>query len=156
MNMTRFGGNEFMGFSVPLVFGGRYFVLEPGNPPLLSVFLEVDGQVVFEVLKNKPISNLQSDVSSTGAGIVAVSDKKTKRFLYKIRPTSTTSVVFGKLDGSEINVQITDKNIHVGTNVFENNTFDGMKAGLVIHENGDIIVGTNLPPVVVALLKPKN
>jgi hypothetical protein len=154
--MTRFGGNDFKGFSVPLVFGGRYFVLEPGNPPLLSVFLEVDGQAVFEVLKNKPVPNLQSDVSSTGAGIVAISDKKTKRFLYKIRPASITSVVFGKLDGSEINVQITDKNIHVGTNIFENNTFDGMKAGLVIHENGAVIVGTNLPPVVIALLKPKN
>jgi hypothetical protein len=154
--MTRFGGNEFIGFSVPLVFGGRYFVLEPGNPPLLSVFLELNGQAVFEVLKNKPIPNPQSEVSSTGAGIVAVTDKKTKRFLYKIRPASSTSVVFGKLDGSEINVQITDKNIHVGTNIFQNNTFDGMMAGIVIHENGEIIVGAKLPPIVVALLKSKN
>lgn len=33
--MARFGGNEFTGFSVPLVFEGRYFVMEPGNPPLM-------------------------------------------------------------------------------------------------------------------------
>lgn len=44
----------FTSFSVPLVFCGRYFVLEPTDPPSLSVFVEVDGQPIFEVLKNKP------------------------------------------------------------------------------------------------------
>ena len=58
--MARFGGNEFSSFSVPLVFDGRYFVLEPGNPVLLSVFIEREGKLIFEVLKNK---GLKSGVS---------------------------------------------------------------------------------------------
>jgi hypothetical protein len=53
--MARFGGNEFTDFSVPLVFAGRYFILEPATPrPLITVFLERDGKPVFEVLKNEP------------------------------------------------------------------------------------------------------
>ncbi len=44
--MARFGGNEFSSFSVPLVFDGRYFVLEPGNPALLSVFIEREGKAI--------------------------------------------------------------------------------------------------------------
>ena len=31
--MTKLGSNEFTSFSVPLVFAGRYFILEPGDPP---------------------------------------------------------------------------------------------------------------------------
>ena len=34
--MAKFGGNEFTDFSVPLVFEGRYFVLEPGDTPSLD------------------------------------------------------------------------------------------------------------------------
>jgi hypothetical protein len=44
-------------FSVPLVFEGRYFVLEAGNPSMVSVFLERDGKPVFEILKNRPMEN---------------------------------------------------------------------------------------------------
>jgi hypothetical protein len=51
--LAKFGGNEFKA-SLCLVFDGRYFVLEPGNPPMLTVFLERDGQPVFEVLRNRP------------------------------------------------------------------------------------------------------
>lgn len=49
--MARFGGNEFTGFSVPLVFEGRYFIMEPGDPPKLTVVYEKDGEPIFEVLK---------------------------------------------------------------------------------------------------------
>jgi hypothetical protein len=154
--MTRFGGNEFNAFSMPLVFGGRYFVLEPGNPPLLSVFFEAEGRAVFEVLKNKPAANSLSDVSSTDVGIVAVSDKQTKRFLYKVRPGSETSVAFGKLDGGEVSVRITDRMILVGGNKFENCTFNGSGAGLLVSDNGDIRAGASLPQAVLRLLDPQS
>ena len=52
--MAKFGGNEFIGFSVPLVFEGRYFIMEPGNPPNITVVREIKGTPVFEVLKNEP------------------------------------------------------------------------------------------------------
>ena len=55
--MARFGGNDFIGFSVPLVFDQGYFIMEPSNSPLITVVMEVDGEPVFEVLKNNPIEN---------------------------------------------------------------------------------------------------
>jgi hypothetical protein len=54
LGMVRFGGQEFIGFSVPLAFAGRYFVIEPGEPPLVSVVVEVGTTVGFEVVKNEP------------------------------------------------------------------------------------------------------
>jgi hypothetical protein len=150
--MTRFGGNEFTSFSVPLVFAGRCFILEPGNPPLLTVLTEVNGRPVFEVLKNQPVKNPVSDVTATAAGIVTVADKKTSRFLYKIRPGSETSVAFGKLDGGEISAKITDKKLQIGGITLENNVFNGVMAGVVVDKNGGIGIGAPLPTPIVKLL----
>ncbi len=150
--MARFGGNEFTGFSVPLVFEGRYFIMEPGDPPRITVLIVSEGKPAFEVLKNAPSDNALTEVSSTPPGIVTVSDKKTGRFLYKIRPGSETSVSFGKLDGGEISVRITDRNIQVGSNTFENNTFIGNMAGIVVQANGSIGVGAPIPPLVLEWL----
>lgn len=153
--MARFGGNEFTGFSVPLVFAKRYFILEPNDPPILSIFVEIEGKPIFEILKNEPVANPLSEVSVTPPGIITVSDKKTNRFLYKIRPGSETSVAFGKLDGGKISAKITDTKIQVGGITLENNIFDGVMAGVVVEENGGIGIGAPLPPLVVKLLKGK-
>ncbi len=70
--MAKFGGNEFIGFSVPLVFEGRYFIMEPGNPPNITVVREIKGTPVFEVLKNDPSSNPYTDVTKTPPGIITI------------------------------------------------------------------------------------
>jgi hypothetical protein len=150
--MARFGGNEFTRFSVPLVFRGRYFVLEPGQPPLLTVFVEHDGTPEFEVLRNQPVDNSHSDVSRSPAGIVTVSDRETGRFLYKIRPGSETSVAFGTLRGGEVSARISDRALSVGSITLENNTFDGVMAGVVVDGDGGVGIGCALPPAVAALL----
>ena len=151
--MVRFGGNEFTHFSVPLVFCGRYFVLEPGEPPQLTVFVEQNGAPVFEVLRNEPVDNPRSDVSRTPAGIVTVSDRETGRFLYKIRPASDTSVAFGTLDGGEVQAKISDRALSVGGITLENNMFDGVMAGVVVRDDGGVGIGCALPAAVAALLK---
>ena len=62
--MVRFEGNIFSDFSVPLVFEGRYFIIEPGTPnPLVTVVVEHDREPVFEVLKNEPQQNPLTEVS---------------------------------------------------------------------------------------------
>lgn len=143
--MARFGGNEFTDFSVPLVFEGRYFIMEPGDPPQITVVIDRGGEPVFEVLKNAPRDNNFTEVSSTPAGIVTVVDKNTRKFLYKIRPGSETSVAFGKLDGGEISVRITDRNIRLGTNTVENNKFIGSMAGVVVYADGGMGIGAPIP-----------
>lgn len=143
--MTRFGGNEFTDFSVPLVFEGRYFVLEPGDPPRMTVLLERDQQPVFEVLKNQPNENAVTDVTAGQTGVATVVAKATGRFLYKVRPASETSVVFGKLDGGEISVRITDRAIQVGGITVENNRFIGSTAGVVVGPDGSVGIGAPIP-----------
>jgi hypothetical protein len=150
--MAKFGGNEFTGFSVPLVFEGRYFIMEPSNPPLITVVMEKDGEPVFEVLKNKPVDNDVSNTSTNPTGLVTVSDKETGKFLFKIRPGSETSVAFGKLDGGEISAKITDRNIQVGGITVENNQFHGAMAGVVVDKNGGVGIGAGIPPQVLQWL----
>ncbi len=143
--MARFGGNEFTGFSVPLAFMGRYFILEPGNPQALTVVLSAEGKPVFEVLRNQPRENPFTNVSATPAGILAVSEKGSNRFLYKVRPSSETSVVFGTLAGSEITVRISDRAIWVNGSQFKNDRFVGRMVGILIKEDGSIGVGAPIP-----------
>jgi len=143
--LSRFGGNEFLNYSIPVVFEGRYFILEPGDISTISVVVEKDGKPVFEILKNEPVTNELTNVSKTSVGIITVSDKRTDKFLYKVRPASETSVVFGKIDGTEISINISDKKILVGSNSFENNTFYGNIAGIVVYPDGNIMVGTSIP-----------
>jgi hypothetical protein len=143
--MARFGGNEFITFSVPLVFEGRYFILEPGDPPRVSVVAEYEGGPVFEVMQNEPVDNPLSEVAKTATGVVTVSDKKGK-FLYKVRPRYETSIVFGKIDGGEISVRITDRSIQVGGITLENNVFNGVMAGVVVRADGSVTIGASIPP----------
>jgi hypothetical protein len=150
--MARFGGNEFTGFSVPLVFGGRYFIMEPSDPPLITVVMEKDGEPIFEVLKNNPVENPLTNTSTNPTGLVTVTDKESGKFLYKVRPGSETSVAFGKLDGGEITAKITDRNIQVGGITVENNQFHGAMAGVVVNPDGGVGIGATIPPQVLEWL----
>jgi hypothetical protein len=97
--------------------------------------VERDGKPAFEVLHNEPADgNPDVEVSKTPPGIVTISDSS--GFVYKVRPGSETSVMFGTLKGEELDVRITDKQIRVGTNVLQNNTFSGQMAGVVIQSDG--------------------
>ena len=149
--MTKFGGSTFINCSVPLAFKGRYFVLEPSDPPSFSVILEHNGNPVFEIRQNQPSDNPVTDVSISAAGIVTVSDKATGRFLYKFRPESETSIVFGKIDGGEISAKISDKRIQVGGITLENCTFNGVGAGVAVYENGGVGIGAPIPASLLAL-----
>ncbi len=150
--MAKFGGNEFTDFSVPLVFEGRYFIMEPGNPPTITVVLEVEGQPIIEVLKNEPYSNSITEVTKTPVGIITVSKRASGKFLYKIRPDSETSVAFGKIDGDEISATISDKKIQVGGITLPNNKFAGNMAGVVVHSDGRVGIGAPIPPQVLSWL----
>jgi len=151
--MTKFGGSTFINCSVPLAFKGRYFILEPGNLPLFSVVLDHNGQAVFEIRRNKPCDNPLTDVSVSGAGIITVSEKSTGKFLYKFRPESETSIVFGKIDGGEITAKISDRKIQVGGITIENCTFNGVGAGIVVDENGGVGIGAPIPESLLRLFR---
>lgn len=154
--MVRFGGSEFINCSVPLAFAGRYFILELGTPdPMVSVLLEYHGQPVFEVLKNEPVENPLSTVSKTPPGIVTVVDRKTGRFLYKVRPGSETSVVFGTIRGKEISAVVTDRRIRVGGITVENCVFNGVGAGIVVDESGGVGIGAPIPASLLRWFKPE-
>jgi len=146
MTQFRFGGSEFINCSVPLAFEGRYFIVEPGTPEeLVSVVLDYNNNPIFEVLKNEPIDNPVTMVSKTPPGILTVTERQSGTFLYKIRPGSETSIVFGTIKGEEITVSVTDRQIKVGTNIIKNCVFNGVGAGVVIFKNGSMGIGAPIP-----------
>ena len=151
--MAKFGGNEFASFSVPLVFEGRYFVLEPGNPSLLSVFLVRNGQPVMEVLKNEGRENSISKVWSNPTGVVTVNDKTSGGLLYRVHPGSPVNISFGTLKGDEIAVKVSDRSIEAGGVTFANKKFNGRGASIAIMRDGSINIGAEIPPEVTALLQ---
>ncbi len=146
--MARFGGNEFTNYSVPLVFAGRAFLLEPRRPiPLTSVVVEAGGGFYFEILKNNPGESPVSVVESGQTGEIVVRDKQTARLLYKVRPASETSVVFGTLAGEEgVSARITDRFLQVGGVKLENSVFNGVMAGVLVNPDGSIGIGAAIPP----------
>lgn len=144
----KFGGSEFTNCSVPLAFKDRYFIIEPGTPdPVVSVVFDHKGSPMFEILKNEPMDNPLSIVSKTPPGIVTVAERQTNRFLYKVRPGSETSVVFGTISGEEISASVTDRQIRVGGITIENCVFNGVGAGVVVEENGRVGIGAPIPEV---------
>lgn len=149
--MVRFGGNQFIGCSIPLAFAGRFFVLESDDGDLkISVFLESEGKPVFEILKNEPSDNPFSIVSKTTPGIITVTDRS-GAFLYKVRPGSETSVVFGRIEGPEMTAIINDVKIEFlidGEMVLklENNTFEGSAIGILVDDKGGFSHGASMPP----------
>lgn len=150
--MTKFGGSIFINCSVPLAFKGRYFIIELGNPPLFSVVLEHASKPVFEIKKNAPSANPLTDVTVSSAGIITVSEKGSGHFLYKFRPDSETSIVFGKIDGGETSIKITDRHIITPNATLSNCLFNGVATGVEIREDGSTIIGgSRLPASLLAL-----
>jgi hypothetical protein len=147
-----FGGSTFIGCSVPLAFESRYFILEPGtkDEPLVSVIRDDDGEPVFEVFRNEPGNAPMTTSSKTPPGIVTVGAADGS-FLYKVRPGSETSVVFGTLKG-EVEAKITDKKIQVGGILIENCTFAGVGAGVVVSADGSVGIGAPIPESLRAIL----
>jgi hypothetical protein len=156
--MVRFGGNEFTAFAVPLVFGGRYFIVEAGDPPLVSVVVEQGGRLGFEVVKNEPGEADGIEARKTPAGIVTVSEPGGE-FIYKVRPASETSVTFGRVrDEGELEARIGDARTKIVRHLpsgktedvltAERNMFHGPMAGIVVSEDGSIGMGAPIPPAI--------
>jgi hypothetical protein len=63
-----------------------------------------------------------------------------------VRPGSNNSSIFGSIKGTETEIKISDREIRVGTNVFQNNIVSGMSVGIHIMENGGIALVAQFPP----------
>lgn len=107
---------------------------------------------MFEVVRNEPGDAPMSEVTKTPTGVVTVSDEA-GRFLYKVRPQDEIRVVFGKKDGGQVSVLVTDKKIQVGVATIKNSRFDGEMAGVVIRPNGGVDIGASIPPALLHWLQ---
>ncbi len=147
------GHNEFAAFSVPLVFNHRYFIMERGNPPLLTVVSEEKGEPFFEVFKNEPRENPHSEAIKSTTGIVTVSPKKGGTFLYRIHPGPETKIALVKPGGGEITAKIGDDTIHVGGITLRNNAFIGDMTGVSLMPDGAVSIGARIPRKIMQWLK---
>ena len=141
--MVNIGSNKFENVAFPLAFEDRYFMLETneGND-LWTVFTVQNEKAIVEILKNIPQENEFTETETNSTGIITVS--KDGVFLYKIRPGSKNSSIFGKINGEETEMKITDREIRIGTNTFQRNTVIGFGVGIIVNKNG-IGMGAPLP-----------
>ncbi len=152
--MVKIGSNEFQNVAFPLAFENRYFMLEPSSDAdVWTVFTVNDGKPIIEILKNQPQNNELSKAETNPTGIVTVSNPKTGAFLYKLRPGNKNSSIFGRINGEETEIKITDKEIRIGTNVFQNNIVSGFAVGIIVDGNGGIGMGSGLPPELQSLFR---
>jgi len=145
--MIKIGGNKFEKVFIPLVLEDRYFLVEEqdGND-VWSVITLSEGKPIVEILRNKPQENPITVSDTNPRGIIAVADPKRGQFIYKLRPGSKNSSIFGKINGKETEIKITDREIRIGTNVFQNNMITGFAVGISVDKNGGIALGSALPP----------
>ena len=151
--MVNIGSNKFENIAFPLAFENRYFMLESSSvSDIWTVFTVQDGKPIVEILKNKPQDNDLSISETNPTGIVTVSDPKTEAFLYKLRPGNKNSSIFGRINGEETEINITDREICIGTNTYQNNTVSGFAVGIIVDGKGGIGMGAGLPPELQNLL----
>ena len=153
--MAQLGKSGFRGFSVPLVFDNRYFIMEPGNPKLLTVVTEKDGEPFFEVLRNKPRDNPLSEVVKSTPGVITVSAKSNNGFLYGIHLGPETRIALVKVDGGEITARITESTIRVGGIALRSNTFIGDMTGVSVMRDGRVSIGARIPLGVMEWLRKR-
>ena len=146
--MTTIGSNEFDNVAFPLAFENRYFMSESSGDgdDIWTVFIIQNGKPVIEILKNSPQKNSVSTAETNPTGIVTVSNPKTGSFIYKLRPGNKNSSIFGRINGEETEIKITDKKILIGTNIFQNNQVTDCAVGIIINKDGGIGMGADLPP----------
>ncbi|GJL73824.1 MAG: hypothetical protein NMNS01_30230 [Nitrosomonas sp.] len=144
--MANIGSNQFKNVTFPLVFQDHYFMLETSHEKDVWTVLQLkDGHLIIEVLKNDPQQNPSTQVTTNPTGIITVSDKESGKFLYKIRPKSKNTSIFGSINGEETKIKITDTEIRVGTNSFQNNTVTGFSVGIMVNKDGGMAMGCGLP-----------
>ncbi len=152
--MVNIGSNKFENVAFPLAFENRYFMLEPSaGEDVWTVFTVQDGKPVIEILKNNPQENSISKSETNPTGIITVSDPKTGAFLYKLRPGNKNSSIFGRINGEETEIKITDREILIGTNKFQSNLVSGFAVGIIVDSNGGIGMGAGLPPELQSLFR---
>jgi hypothetical protein len=117
-----------------------------GDDDIWTVFTVQNGKPIIEVLKNAPQENSVSTAETNSTGIVTVSNSETGSFIYKLRPGNKNSSIFGRINGEETEIKISDKQILIGTNTFQNNHVIGCAVGIIVNKNGGIGMGAGLPP----------
>jgi hypothetical protein len=147
MDELNIGSNKFVDVTIPIVFEDRYFLIESDDTDkhCFTVFTVRDNETIIEIKRNEPQENPISKVKKNAAGIITVSDPDTGEFLYKLRPGSDSSSIFGTIGGEEQEMKVKDHEIAIGTNKFQRNMISGFPVGILVSKDGSIAMGAQLP-----------
>lgn len=153
--------SKFVNCTIPITFEGRYFVLEPGNPALISVVIIENKNSVIEIRKNEPVENSLSDITKTETGALSCSEKqeeegeeeeekKKGKVVYKLTPGPETRIAFPKDGGGEIPIVIWDKKISVAGITLDDCALNDVACSVEIFPNGGFQINA---PITRALKK---
>ncbi len=151
--MPIIGSNTFEGCYVPLIYEDFVIIQSQDSPPKTSIARITGGPLIFEILNDEPQENPYTNVETNVTGIITVSDKESGKFLYKLRPDSDTSIVFGKIgEGGEEIIIKDDKIIIFGAQYSKNKIRSAV--GIWVKDNS-IAIGSTLPPYLSRLFESK-
>jgi hypothetical protein len=145
MPAVTIGSDRFVDAVVPLILDDRFFLLqEQDGKDIWTIFTFQGGEPVIEILYNEPKDNPQSTVRTNPTGIMTVSDPQSGKFLYRIRPGSKRSTIFAVIGSQETEIEVLDRKVRIGTNVFKHNIIAGLPVGIEVCR-GRIVIGASLP-----------
>ena len=121
---------------------------------MLNVLHQTAAGLEWEIRDNQPGTTSVSEVSKTHPGIVTVTDRASGKFIYKLRPGSATSIVFGTLGGKDVECVIRDGSLSIGGVTLRSNQFQGGQVGVHLSSNGALgIGGGRLPEPIMRALR---
>lgn len=141
------GSNTFSNVAAPVMIDDRCFFLEDNGVgmDLWTVVTRFGDGLILEVLRNRPILNPLTQVTSNPTGIITISDRERNMFRHKIRPGRRNSSIFGVIDGEESEIIVRDGYIKAAGVKLQKNKLSGSEVGVMVRGSSVSISGP-LPP----------
>ena len=124
---------------VPLAYGSRYFILQPGKDrPLVSVLCDASGGPAFEIVKSQKSTGQEVDIMATPEGGFIVRDKTSGAFCYSVVPATVTRIVLGGLPYGPLDALIQDNGVIIGDTTYSYHEQDGSVMGVEVFNDASV------------------
>ncbi|GFK92243.1 hypothetical protein NNJEOMEG_00065 [Fundidesulfovibrio magnetotacticus] len=145
MHLVRLGEHKLYDCWMPMIFQGRYFVVEQAyRMRFVSVFTLRNGRISFEFLRNVPQQSKRSRCLTTPEKIVSLAGGR-KGLLYSVSHRGPFLMELHLPEGGVVQAHGLDGSLLVNGFHMECPTFDGTKACCLVTDQGGIACNPRLP-----------
>ncbi len=146
--MLQTGNNDFQHVAVPLAIGRRYFIFHDSST-LSVLYDDPADEPVWEIQADKPGTN----ATSAAPGVITVVNPATGQTIYKVRPGTELSILFGNTREGEVTATITARHIDINGTYFERARISASGVGIMVTTDGrQTSMGMPIPAKVLRIL----